>query len=84
MINVDCDYYESAVSVFNFIEPFIQHGTVIYLDDVFAGFTENSNGGVYKAFQEFKIKSNFNHISHMKLVGGEVIYSKELRMSEKT
>lgn len=67
LINVDCDYYESAVSVFNFIEPFIQHGTVIYLDDVFAGFTENSNGGVYKAFQEFKIKSNFNYISHMNI-----------------
>ena len=67
LVNVDCDYYESAVSVFNFIEPFIQHGTVIYLDDVFSGFTENSNGGVYSAFQDFKRKSNFNYISHLNI-----------------
>ena len=52
-----------AVSVFNFIQPFIQHGTVIYLDDIFSWFTENSNGGVYSAFQDFKRKSNFNYIS---------------------
>ena len=67
MINIDCDYYDSAVSVFNFIEPLIQHGTIIYLDDAFAGFTKTSNGGVLKAFKNFEKKSNFEYIPHINI-----------------
>ena len=64
MITVDCDFYQSAVSVFEFIEPFLQHGTVIYLDDVFAGFTDSSKGGTLQAFREFEQISSFNFIPH--------------------
>lgn len=65
MITVDCDYYQSATSVFGFIEPFLQHGTVVYLDDVFAGFKTDSQGGVMRAFQEFAAKSSFEFIPHL-------------------
>jgi hypothetical protein len=64
-ICIDCDLYESAVSVFNFIDPFIQHGTVIYLDDVFAGFKQNSCGGVMEAFKQFAARSKFRYIEHL-------------------
>jgi hypothetical protein len=67
MITVDCDFYESAISVFDFIEPFIQHGTVIYLDDVFAGFKEESKGGVLKAFENFRYSSKYEYIPHMNI-----------------
>ena len=60
LINVDCDYYASAKDVFNFIEPFLAHGTVIYLDDVFAGFSKNADGGVMNAFNEFSKVSSFH------------------------
>ncbi len=66
-INIDCDYYESAVSVFSFIEPYLQHGTVIYLDDVFAGFKKEAKGGVRAAFNEFKQKSSFDFIQHLSI-----------------
>ncbi len=65
MITVDCDYYQSAKSVFEFIEPLLQHGTVIYLDDVFAGFKENSQGGVMQAFKEFQARSAYHFIPHL-------------------
>lgn len=67
MITVDCDYYESAVSVFNFIEPFIQHGTIIYLDDVFAGFSKKSKGGVHEAFKTYAKKSKFKFLPHINI-----------------
>lgn len=64
-ICVDCDFYESAVSVFNFIEPFLQHGTIIYLDDVYSGFALNSQGGVLEAFRNFRSHSAFDFVEHM-------------------
>ena len=67
LINVDCDYYDSAVHVFSFVEPFLQHGTVIYLDDVFAGFKSNSQGGVGQAFEEFTKKTKYKFIPHMNI-----------------
>lgn len=65
LINIDCDFYESAVEVFNFIEPFLQHGTIIYIDDFFGGFKLNSNGGVKQAFYEFQKITKFEFIEHM-------------------
>ena len=35
VINIDCDLYESTVTVMNFLEPLLQDGTVIYFDDWF-------------------------------------------------
>lgn len=66
-ICIDCDYYESAVPIFNFIEPYIQHGTVIYLDDIFAGFKKESSGGTGKAFDEYIKKSTFNFRQHVSI-----------------
>jgi hypothetical protein len=35
-INVDCDLYESTVSVLQFVTPLLQTGTILYFDDWFS------------------------------------------------
>ena len=37
LITVDCDLYKSAVPVFKFVDDLIQEGSIIYMDDLFAG-----------------------------------------------
>lgn len=64
-VNIDCDFYESAKDVFNFLEPFLSHGSIIYIDDYFGGFTKTSNGGVMQAFDEFMSTSDYHFIEHM-------------------
>ena len=59
IICIDCDLYESSVPVFNFIEDFLQEGTVIYIDDWFAGYKGHPNKGVSKAFYEFVKNSKY-------------------------
>ena len=54
LITIDCDWYKSAIPVFSFIEELIVEGTVIYLDDMFAGYKGQRNKGVAKAFYEFE------------------------------
>ena len=56
---IDCDLYESSKSVFNFIDPFVQEGTVLYLDDFSAGFKGAINQGVAKAFREYEENSHW-------------------------
>lgn len=53
LVCVDCDLYESATPVFNFLNDFLQEGTVVYLDDFFAGYKGNPLRGVAGAFREF-------------------------------
>lgn len=65
IVNVDCDLYESAIPVFNFIEPLIQEGTLIYIDDYFAGFKGSPATGPARAFHEFERKSRFKFAEHM-------------------
>jgi len=65
LINIDCDLYESAVPVFDFIEPILQEGTVIYIDDLFAGYKGNPAKGVAKAFREFRARSRFKFVRHL-------------------
>src|SRR5215813_12915998 len=65
LINVDCDLYESAVPVFNFIEPLLQDGTVIYLDDLFVGNKGNPSRGVARAFLEFQKRSTWHFRRHL-------------------
>ena len=60
LVNVDCDIYESAVPVFQFLEPFLQVGTVVYLDDMFAAYRGAPNKGVHQAFLEFQARSSFS------------------------
>jgi hypothetical protein len=62
---IDCDLYESAVPVFNFIEPLLQEGSVLYLDDLFAGYRGSPVRGVARAFCEFRKRSRFSFVRHM-------------------
>ena len=64
LINIDCDFYESAVPVFDFIENFLQEGTVIYIDDLFAGHKGNPTRGVYLAFEEFQERTSWRFVQH--------------------
>lgn len=65
VVNVDCDLYESAVPVFDFIEPLMQEGTVVYLDDVFAGYKGSPAKGVARAFLEYQQKSRWKFQRHL-------------------
>jgi len=65
LVNVDCDLYESAVPVFDFIEPLLQEGSVIYMDDLFVGNKGNPGRGVARAFLEFQGRSRFRFIRHL-------------------
>lgn len=64
-ICVDCDLYESAVPVFHFIEEFLQEGTVLYIDDWFAGYKGNPNKGVSKAFSDFQKRSQYKFVEFL-------------------
>lgn len=54
MVCIDCDLYESAKPVFSFIEPLLQKGTIVYIDDYYAGYRGSPEEGVTKAFTEFQ------------------------------
>jgi O-methyltransferase len=69
-VNIDCDLYESAVPVFDFIEPMLQEGSVIYIDDMFAGFKGNPEKGVSRAFNEFQERSAFKFTRHLDIGWG--------------
>lgn len=64
---IDCDLYESAVSVFRFIEPLLQQGTLLYLDDYFVGYQGSPLKGVAGAFHQFERISRFTFIPHMQV-----------------
>lgn len=65
LVNIDCDLYESAVPVFEFIDPLLQEGAVIYIDDLFAGYKGNPNKGVAKAFLEYSRQARWKFIRHL-------------------
>ncbi len=65
LVTVDCDLYESAVPVFKFIEPLLQEGSVIYMDDLFVGTKGSPKRGVARAFLEFQKRSKWSFIRHM-------------------
>tara|TARA_X000000368_G_scaffold374784_1_gene326711 strand:+ start:15 stop:773 length:759 start_codon:yes stop_codon:yes gene_type:complete len=60
LITVDCDWYKSAIPVFDFIEELLIEGTVIYLDDMFAGYKGQRSKGVAKAFYEYEKSSKWS------------------------
>jgi hypothetical protein len=62
---IDCDLYESAIHVFKFIEPLLQEGTILYLDDLFTGYKGSPTKGVSKAFTEHMKKSKFKYAEHL-------------------
>jgi hypothetical protein len=51
--------------VFNFIEPLLQEGSVLYIDDLFAGYKGNPTKGVARAFREFRKRSRFKFVRHL-------------------
>jgi hypothetical protein len=65
LVTVDCDLYESAVPVFNFIDPLLQEGSVIYMDDLFVGNKGNPNRGVARAFLEYQKRSQWRFTRHL-------------------
>jgi hypothetical protein len=65
LVNVDCDLYESAVPVFDFIDPLLQEGAVIYVDDLFAGYKGNPHKGVARAFLEWQGRSRWKLARHL-------------------
>lgn len=65
LVCIDCDLYESAVPVFDFIEPLLQEGAVVYIDDLFVGYRGSPAKGVARAFLEFQERSRFSFIRHL-------------------
>jgi Macrocin-O-methyltransferase (TylF) len=59
-VNVDCDLFASAVPVFEFIEPLLQEGSLIYLDDYFVGYRGSPKKGVAGAFWQFVNTGRWN------------------------
>ena len=65
LATIDCDLYESAQPVFEFIEPLLQEGSVLYVDDAFSGYKGSPAKGVARAFREFRRRSRFSFVRHM-------------------
>jgi len=65
LVNIDCDLYESAVPVFEFIDPLLQEGAVIYVDDLFAGHKGHPRKGVARAFLEWQKSSRWKVVRHL-------------------
>ena len=64
---IDCDLYESATPVFDFIGPLLQEGSLLYIDDFFVGYKGSHVKGVSRAFTEFERKSRFKLAPHMQV-----------------
>ena len=60
LINIDCDLYESAVPIFDFIDNILQEGTILYIDDYFTGYKGNPTKGVSGALKEWNNNSKWN------------------------
>jgi hypothetical protein len=67
IVNIDCDLYESALPVFNFIEPLLQEGSIIYIDDYFASYKGSPVKGPAGAFEDYKRKSKYKFIQHQQI-----------------
>src|SRR5437899_5637607 len=65
LVTIDCDLFESAVPVFEFIDPLLQEGAVLYIDDLFAGYKGSPAKGVARAFLEFQRKSRWSFVRHL-------------------
>ena len=58
-VNIDCDFYDSALPIFNILDSIVQEGTVLYIDDYFAGYRGNPNKGVSLALNEWLQRSKW-------------------------
>ena len=66
---IDCDIYESSISIFNFLENRVSVGGFIMIDD-FSSIDKNGNS-IYKAWEENK-KINQNFIFYSNYSNGQV------------
>lgn len=60
-VALDCSFYDSFVSAFNFIEDLLQDGSIIYIDDYRVTFNGSPLQGAPKAFKEFSEESKFKY-----------------------
>lgn len=65
LVTIDCDLYESARLVFDFIDPLVRKGSVIYLDDYRAGYGGTPTKGVALAYSEFCSRSDWRFTEFM-------------------
>src|SRR3989442_10709603 len=56
LVTIDCDLFESAVPVFEFIDPLLQDGAVLYIDDLFARYHGPAAQGVARAVLQVQRK----------------------------
>lgn len=52
IINIDCDYYSSTITIFKWLSNFLKSGTIFRFDDIWA-FHGNPNYGELKAINDF-------------------------------
>ena len=52
MVCIDCNLYDSYVQALELVLPFLQAGTIVYLDDYYS--SPQSNKNPRKAFEEIK------------------------------
>jgi len=67
LVYIDCDFYESAVHVLDFIEPLLQNGSVICFDD-WNVYKASPDKGERRAFTEFIAKTG-HHFEEFITVG---------------
>jgi O-methyltransferase len=58
VVNVDCDVYESTVSVLDFIESYLADGSIIIFDDWYC-FRNRDELGEQKAFREWLARNRY-------------------------
>ena len=51
--------------VFNFIDPLLQEGSAIYIDDLFAGYKGSPAKGVARAFLEWQERTRWKLVRHL-------------------
>lgn len=61
-VNIDCDLYESTVSVLEFVTPLLQNGTIVYFDDWY------SVGGSMQRGEARAAREWLQRHSHLSLV----------------
>ncbi len=66
---LDCDLYESAVPVFEFLTPLLSDGAVLIIDDWYL-FRGNPGLGVQRAFHEWREKQTEVSVSEFPWVSG--------------
>jgi len=67
IVNIDCDLYESTEPVLNFIDPLLQEGSIIYIDDYFASYKGSPVKGPAGAFRDYCSKSRFKFIEYQQV-----------------